>query len=109
MQKASPAAAQTMGGDISAATSTSSPRVSAVLLLYPALDPSRASTSHVMFGIRMRRFGSVTLTARIFAWYSSAVSSPSNATGIAAFDSIGLFDLPDDAIFQVFRRRNAHC
>ena len=47
MQKASPVAAQTMGGDISAVTSTPSPRVSAVLLLYPALDPSRASTSHV--------------------------------------------------------------
>jgi len=36
--------------------------------------------------------------------YGSAVSLPSNATGIAVFDNIGLFDLPDGAIFQVFYR-----
>ena len=29
------------------------------------------------------------------------MSSPSNAAGIASFDNIGLFDLPNGAIFQV--------
>ncbi len=34
--------------------------------------------------------------------YGSAISSPSNASGVATFDSIGLFDLPNGALFQVF-------
>ena len=34
--------------------------------------------------------------------YGSAVSLPSNASGIATFENIGLFDLPDGKIFQVF-------
>jgi hypothetical protein len=34
--------------------------------------------------------------------YGSAISSPSNSSGVATFDSIGLFDLPDGAVFQVF-------
>jgi hypothetical protein len=35
------------------------------------------------------------------------VSLPSNDSGIAIFDSIGLFDLPDGALFQVFRETDA--
>jgi hypothetical protein len=34
--------------------------------------------------------------------YGSAISSPSDASGVATFDNIGLFDLPKGAIFQVF-------
>ena len=34
--------------------------------------------------------------------YGSAISSPSNNLGVATFHNIGLFDLPDKAIFQVF-------
>jgi hypothetical protein len=34
--------------------------------------------------------------------YGSAVSSPSNASGVATFENIGLFDLPDGNFFQVF-------
>jgi hypothetical protein len=34
--------------------------------------------------------------------YGSAVSLPSNASGVATFENIGLFDLPDGKFFQVF-------
>jgi hypothetical protein len=34
--------------------------------------------------------------------YGSAVSLPSNDSGIATFEKIGLFDLQDGKIFQVF-------
>jgi hypothetical protein len=34
--------------------------------------------------------------------YGSAVSLPSNDSGIASFEKIGLFDLPDGKFFQVF-------
>jgi hypothetical protein len=40
------------------------------------------------------------LTACLKA-YGSAVSLPSNDSGIAVFDNIGLFDLPDATLFQV--------
>ncbi len=34
--------------------------------------------------------------------YGSAVSLPSNDSGVATFEKIGLFDLPDGKFFQVF-------
>ncbi len=33
--------------------------------------------------------------------YGSAISLPSNNLGVATFDNIGIFDLPNGAVFQV--------
>lgn len=41
--------------------------------------------------------------------YGSAISSPSDNLGVATFHNIGLFDLPDKAIFQVLSICQIQC